>query len=330
MSDQAELAWNMYVQLREEVVSSQKIRAQIIGFKITFVTAAVGVILANQTAIGLELLVVPAFAAVLFDSLIGSYSVSIKRIGHYARTYLEPKLRESTSWPKADPLWEEYMHQPVNRQGLSMVGNFGFTTMILLLATWALITGTRTFAIWMVLLALAFVTAIDLFFHLRARHLLKKHWSQGARFDKTQGPNTAGVIMNKKFFISWAVVYVVWMAGSFVVHGVLLGDGYAALPNLFRPPEEANKYFHLMLIAHIVMAGAFVWIYQRGNEHKPWLAQGVKFGAAVALLAPIPTYTIYYVVQPMPGMHVVQQIVFETILLLIVGAVVAFLNKSEA
>ena len=38
--------------------------------------------------------------------------------------------------------------------------------------------------------------------------------------------------MNKKFLISWVVIFVVWMAGSFVVHGVLLGDGYAQLPNL--------------------------------------------------------------------------------------------------
>jgi hypothetical protein len=142
--------------------------------------------------------------------------------------------------------------------------------------------------------------------------------------------NRKGVVMNKKFLIAWVVVFVVWMAGSFVVHGVLLFDGYASLPNLFRPEEESAKYFHLMLIAHIIMAGAFVWIYQRGVEDKPWLAQGVRFGVAVSLLMPIPVYTIYYVVQPMPGEHVVKQIVFETILVVVVGIVAAFLSKPAA
>jgi len=136
--------------------------------------------------------------------------------------------------------------------------------------------------------------------------------------------------MNKKFLISWLVVFVAWMAGSFVVHGVLLADGYASLPNLFRSDEDAANYFHLMLIAHVVMAAAFVWIYQRGNESKPWLAQGARFGVAVAALGPVPMYTIYYVVQPMPGNHVVMQIVYGTILLIVLGVLVAFLNKGES
>jgi len=117
------------------------------------------------------------------------------------------------------------------------------------------------------------------------------------------------------------------MAGSFVVHGMLLHDGYAQLPNLFRPQEEAQNYMHFMLIAHIIMAGAFVWIYQRGAERKPWLMQGVRFGVAVALLAPIPMYTIYYVVQPMPGAFVGQQMLYDSILVVILGVVAAFLNK---
>ncbi len=134
--------------------------------------------------------------------------------------------------------------------------------------------------------------------------------------------------MNKKFLISWAVVFVAWMAGSFVVHGVLLGAGYAALPNLFRPAADQQQYFYLMLLAHIIMAGAFVWIYQRGHESKPWLQQGVRFGIAVALLAPIPMYTIYYVVQPMPGSHVVQQMIYDGALVVLLGIITAFMNRA--
>jgi hypothetical protein len=39
---------------------------------------------------------------------------------------------------------------------------------------------------------------------------------------------------------------------------------------------------------------------------------------------------IYYAVQPMPGMHVVKQIIFDGALTLILGVVVAFLNKPQA
>lgn len=136
--------------------------------------------------------------------------------------------------------------------------------------------------------------------------------------------------MSKKFLIAWAIVFVVWMVGSFIVHGTLLHADYAKLPNLFRPAAEAQQYYPWMILAHVIMAGAFVWIYSRGAEAKPWLGQGLRFGLAVALLTVVPGYTIYYVVQPMPGTHVVKQIVFDGVLLLVLGAAVAFLYRRPA
>ena len=133
--------------------------------------------------------------------------------------------------------------------------------------------------------------------------------------------------MNKTFFIAWLVILVAWMAGSYVVHEILLHDDYIALSNLFRPKTEAQALFPLMVLAHVIMAGAFVWIYARGIEAKSWVSQGLRFGVAVALLTIVPIYMIYYVVQPMPGMTVVKQIVFDGILLLILGVVVALLYR---
>src|ERR1700682_4128663 len=136
--------------------------------------------------------------------------------------------------------------------------------------------------------------------------------------------------MNKRVFIAWGVIFVAWMAGSFVVHGALLHDDYTKLSALFRSEAEARPYFPLMVLAHIVLAGAFVWIYSRGVEAAPWLPQGIRFGLAVALLTIVPTYMIYYVVQPMPGMTVVKQMVFDGILILILGVIAAFIYKPPA
>ncbi len=85
-----------------------------------------------------------------------------------------------------------------------------------------------------------------------------------------------------------------------------------------------------MLIAHVIMAGAFVWIYQRGNENKPWLQQGLRYGVAVALLAPVPVYLIYYAVQPWPADIVSQQIIGDGLLVIVLGVIVAALNKPAA
>jgi hypothetical protein len=138
--------------------------------------------------------------------------------------------------------------------------------------------------------------------------------------------------MNKRFALAWLVIFIAWFIGSFVVHGVLLHGDYDALTkvNLFRKPEEAQAFFPLMILAHIFLSGAFVWIYARGVEAKPWLGQGLRFALAVIFLTTLPLYLIYYVVQPMPGATVAKQILFDGILVLILGALVAFIYRRPA
>lgn len=134
--------------------------------------------------------------------------------------------------------------------------------------------------------------------------------------------------MGKRFFISWIILFVLWMIGSVVVHGMLLKADYAAMPNLMRTEADSMNYFPLMIFAHVILAGAFVWIYARGVEPKPWLPQGVRFGVAIALLTIVPTYLIYYVVQPLPGATVAKQIVFDGILIVILGIAAAYLYRQ--
>ena len=136
--------------------------------------------------------------------------------------------------------------------------------------------------------------------------------------------------MNKKFVIAWVAAFVVWMAGSFAVHGAWLGDIYATMPDIMRTEAESQALFHLMLLAHIVMAGAFVWIYQRGIEDKPWVPQGIRFGVAIALLAPVPMFTIYYVVQQTPGELAIKQSIGDSVVVIVVALVTAFLSKGSA
>jgi hypothetical protein len=86
-----------------------------------------------------------------------------------------------------------------------------------------------------------------------------------------------------------------------------------------------QQYFPLMILAHVMLAGAFTWIYGRGCEAaRPWLGQGLRFGVAVALLTVVPTYLIYFVVQPTPGMLVAKQVVLDGALIVILGVVIAW------
>jgi hypothetical protein len=135
--------------------------------------------------------------------------------------------------------------------------------------------------------------------------------------------------MNMRFLVSVVVLFVVSMALGFVVHGLILGGDYQKLtPNLFRTEQDGQAHFAWMLLAHVILAVGFTWIYRAGRDSRPWLGQGVRFGIAVALLAPIPTYLIYYAVQPMPFDLVMKQAALDTIAMIVMGIAAAAVNRD--
>ena len=134
--------WDLFVELRKEIIESQKIRAQIIGFKITFISTAIGLVLASSNRGSQMTLIVPAFAAIFFDFLIQSYSFSIKRIGRYCRENLEPVIFPQNAGVSFSS-WEEFMSSPQNRQSYSMIGNLGITILAVVPAIAALFSPFR-------------------------------------------------------------------------------------------------------------------------------------------------------------------------------------------
>jgi hypothetical protein len=137
--------------------------------------------------------------------------------------------------------------------------------------------------------------------------------------------------MNTKFLIAGISAFIVFLGGSFIVHGILLHEDYAQLPNLFRTEADARVHFPFMLLSHLLRGFACAWIYRQGiTPGIHWLAQGIRFGIAVALLFTVPIYLIYYSVQPMPGILVAKQIVLEYVVTILMGVVVAFVSKPAA
>lgn len=130
--------WELYVDLRKELVESQKIRAQIIGVKIAFTSTAIGFLLKESAALDRRVFVVPALAAVCFDFLICSYSFSIKRIGAYLREHLEPAFKANGIMPPDVMLWQEFLTDPKTSQQVANYGNLGLTSITVIMAVVAL------------------------------------------------------------------------------------------------------------------------------------------------------------------------------------------------
>ena len=134
-------------------------------------------------------------------------------------------------------------------------------------------------------------------------------------------------MINAKFVVSVVAMFVLSMAFGFVIHGVMLHGDYAKLPNLMRTEAAAQQLFGFMLLAHLLIAAGFSWIYIKGKESRPWLGQGLRYGVAVAVMMTIPMYLIYYVVMPYPSDVVSQQIAYDTMAIIVMGIVLAWINR---
>jgi hypothetical protein len=131
------------------------------------------------------------------------------------------------------------------------------------------------------------------------------------------------------FVISAVALSILSLLIGFVVHAWQLGPEYAKLTGLFRAPADAQAHFPYMILAHVCMGVGVTWVYRQGREAKPFLAQGVRFGLALAVLIVLPMYLIYFAVQPMPAALVAKQIVFDSIGMVIMGIVAAWINQRD-
>ena len=134
----------------------------------------------------------------------------------------------------------------------------------------------------------------------------------------------------KRMGLTIIVVFVVFTALSYVIHGVLLQPLYQQTPQLLRTGQDANQHMLFMLLGFLVFSVAFVWIYARGLEAKPWLGQGLRYGLAMWLVASVSRYLIYFAIQPWSGTVVALQIGLELIMMLLVGLTTAALYRKPA
>jgi hypothetical protein len=73
---------------------------------------------------------------------------------------------------------------------------------------------------------------------------------------------------------------------------------------------------------------AFVWLYAKGVEDRPWFGQGLRFGFAMWLFGAVSVFLTYYAVQSLPGNLVCKQIGYEFVDFLLLGAVVAAVYRK--
>ena len=175
MNKSQDMLWALFLELRKEVLQAQEIRSKIVGFKLTFLSAIIGLIYANvHHGVNSNLLIVPAVAAIFFDFLINSYSMSTKRIGYYCMHYLEPAFLSPENKPENFLMWESFVNQKKVNQVFSLFGNLGITLIIDATASVnGFITLNLLYALCLMVF-LIFLFCVDVYAHIYPRKKLTR------------------------------------------------------------------------------------------------------------------------------------------------------------
>ena len=137
---------------------------------------------------------------------------------------------------------------------------------------------------------------------------------------------------DKRFWVCGILVSIAAMLLDFGIHRGLLQDDYNALvaKGVMRAHDDQQAYLPYMLAAHLLIGFGLTWLYRKGiDTGRPAIGQGLRFGAAVAVMSTIPGYLIYYAVQPLPAALVHKQMIFSTLAMLLLGMLLAWLNPGR-
>lgn len=133
----------------------------------------------------------------------------------------------------------------------------------------------------------------------------------------------------KSLLITIVVAFVAIQVMDFLVHGVWLKPVYEATKSLWRSEADMQSMMPIMLLGHLLTAGAFTLIYAAAVAEKQRLSCTLKYASTMGLFAGA-GQLMMYAVQPYPGSLVVKWIVAGIIEAIILGVIVFKVYKLPA
>jgi len=134
----------------------------------------------------------------------------------------------------------------------------------------------------------------------------------------------------KKTIVAIVTGFVVQLVGLLLIHSVLLKQDYLDTASVWRGREAQVARAWAMLLAILFYVIGAVFVYMRGVERKPWMGQGVRFGVLLAAVAVVYGSLSGWVILPIPHMLAEKWIVYESILSVVFGLVVAAICQPKA
>ena len=134
----------------------------------------------------------------------------------------------------------------------------------------------------------------------------------------------------KKFWIAFIVIFVVYEVTNYVVHVLILGPTYLSqeVAPMFRPQEVLNSTSWIRLFTELVWSFFFTFIFVKGYENKG-IMEGVKYGIYMGLFYSFVFAYQSYWMYPLPYSLTLQWFIFGMIQCVILGVLAAMIYKPK-
>jgi Protein of unknown function (DUF1761) len=137
----------------------------------------------------------------------------------------------------------------------------------------------------------------------------------------------------KRLIGAMVAAFAILFIAGFLVHSVLLGATYRQMREAgfsFRPEEAMRHKLWGIWISDALYSILFAWVYAKGREEQPWVAQGIRYGILMTLFTVVPSSINDYVAYNLPHQLVLHWMIAGLITLILMGvAVAAILKKSN-
>ncbi len=128
--------------------------------------------------------------------------------------------------------------------------------------------------------------------------------------------------MKKQILIGWIAIYVLLSVLDMIVHGVILSEAYAAMPNVWR--SDMMEKMWMIWVVRAITTFFIAFIFAKGYEGKGWM-EGLRYGVYIGLLMATPYAYGSYASYPIPYAVAVQWFIYAFVGYVLAGITLALI-----
>lgn len=131
----------------------------------------------------------------------------------------------------------------------------------------------------------------------------------------------------KRFLAGGLAVFVIFQICDFVIHGVILGDVYMSMMNVWRP--DMMSLMWIMYVSSFIFSFLMMYVFVKGYEGRG-IPEGVRFGILIGLMTNGTGAFYQYAVYPLPFSLVMQWFGYGLIEFILAGIAAAAIYRPLA